>query len=1010
MNHLKLTGLRRKLALFGILAIQFAGIQTTRGADPRAKAAKVYDAWKHSGSLFILTSAEGADLPASASVENFPLLVRLDQDSFDFRQARPNGEDLRFSSTSGDPLAFQIEEWDSAKNVASIWVRIPRIQGNSRQEIKISWGHATTESESSGIAVFNESNGFVSVWHINDVIRDEVGTLPSVDNGTTMIAGMIGKARHLPGQKGIFGGDKIRNYPSGSSSHSSEAWFRAVRPNTTILGWGNEGGGRGSKVRMQFRSPPHVHIDSDFSDVNGEGDLPLGEWIHVIHTYDRDDGKIYINGKLDGAAKPRLDIKSPSRLWIGGWYDNYDFVGDIDEVRISRVARSADWIKLQYENQKQHQTVVGTVVQPGAEFSVTPAETSVAEGQSITLSARAGGAQKVYWIMNRDGRETVVATNQFSYKLDAGRVTGDSSLALQFKAIYANVVNSKVIPVTIKEAIPEPQFTLNAPADWDGRQTIEVVPEITNLAEMKAKGAGDLQYQWIVDGVAVIKQFTANKLILKRAQNSGSMTVSVAIDNGGKKVIGSTVISVKEPSNDPWVERVPAKNEQPEDNQFFARNDKNEGTVYYAGTLPSAADSVFLKLYAEGKLVQTVTGDVSSENEYSISAQLKPGLIHYQTKFGSKSGDRETELHAAKNLICGDAYLIDGQSNAEATDVGPKDPGFTSDWIRSYGSMGGDPSGGRPNRWGNAVVRDQRGGKAQIGYWGFKLAEQLVENQKIPICIINGAVGGSRIDQHQRNDNDPTDVSTIYGRSLWRIQQARLTHGIRAVLWHQGENDQGADGPSGGYGWQTYRQHFIDLAADWKEDYPNIQHYYVFQIWPKACAMGIKGSDNQLREIQRTLPRYFSNLSVMSTLGIKPPGGCHFPVEGYVEFARLIRPLIERDFYGKKQDHSITPPNLTRAAYSTSKQDELVLEFDSDIVWSEKLASQFSLDGVAGQVLSGSAENNRLTMKLKSAAKASRVTYLDSERWNPDNILLGKNGIAALTFYDVPIESSRTKP
>ena len=174
--------------------------------------------------------------------------------------------------------------------------------------------------------------------------------------------------------------------------------------------------------------------------------------------------------------------------------------------------------------------------------------------------------------------------------------------------------------------------------------------------------------------------------------------------------------------------------------------------------------------------------------------------------------------------------------------------------------------------------------------------------------------------------------------------------------------------------------------------------------------MGIKGSDNQLREIQRTLPRYFSNLSVMSTLGIKPPGGCHFPVEGYVEFARLIRPLIERDFYGKKQDHSITPPNLTRAAYSTSKQDELVLEFDSDIVWSEKLASQFSLDGVAGQVLSASAENNRLTMKLKSAAKASRVTYLDSERWNPDNILLGKNGIAALTFYDVPIESSRTKP
>ncbi len=36
-----------------------------------------YADWKHSGSLFILTTPEGADLPASASLENFPLLVRL---------------------------------------------------------------------------------------------------------------------------------------------------------------------------------------------------------------------------------------------------------------------------------------------------------------------------------------------------------------------------------------------------------------------------------------------------------------------------------------------------------------------------------------------------------------------------------------------------------------------------------------------------------------------------------------------------------------------------------------------------------------------------------------------------------------------------------------------------------------------------------------------------------------------------------------------------------------------
>ena len=70
------------------------------------------------------------------------------------------------------------------------------------------------------------------------------------------------------------------------------------------------------------------------------------------------------------------------------------------------------------------------------------------------------------------------------------------------------------------------------------------------------------------------------------------------------------------------------------------------------------------------------------------------------------------------------------------------------------------------------------------------------------------------------------------------MRQARLTHGIRGVLWHQGENDQGADGPTGGYGWETYQQYFVDMSAAWKQDYPNVQHYYVFQIWPNACSMG----------------------------------------------------------------------------------------------------------------------------------------------------------------------------
>ena len=47
------------------------------------------------------------------------------------------------------------------------------------------------------------------------------------------------------------------------------------------------------------------------------------------------------------------------------------------------------------------------------------------------------------------------------------------------------------------------------------------------------------------------------------------------------------------------------------------------------------------------------------------------------------------------------------------------------------------------------------------------------------------------------------------------------------------------------------------------------------------------------------LPQLYSNTSIMSTLGIRPAGPCHFPLAGWAEFARLIQPLIERHHYGK---------------------------------------------------------------------------------------------------------------
>ncbi len=689
-----------------------------------------YQSWKHSGSLFILTNPDGANLPQGASVHNFPLLIRLHKDFFDFQQANNQGADIRFSTISGIPLAYQIEQWDPENAHAAIWVRIPKIEGNTTQEIKIHWGNPAATSESDGKRVFNAENGYLGVWHMGQTNQDEVGAMGCVDTGTTQATGMVGQARHFPGQKGIVAGEKITTLPTGSNPHTTEAWFRAEKINNQVMAWGNEQGQ--GKVVMRFRSPPSVKMECYFSgaDVVNKTPLAMNQWIHVAHTYQKGESRVYVNGLLDGQSITQsapLAIKTPARLFIGGWYNNYDFVGDIDEVRISNKVRSPEWIRLQFENQKTNQSLVGPIVQSGNQFAVFPTKLEISEGKNATLRATAPGARKIYWSIQRDGKEEIASVDRLSLAFAPGRVVGDQSATIRCKAVYPDGVKTAEIPVKILEAIPEPHFSLKLPPLWNGRDTIELAPTIHNLQALRAKSADSLQFQWKATGMAVIQQVAPGRLILKRSQNSGPLTISLTVSNGGAESTRSGTIQVTQSESDPWLMRSPEPDEKPEQGQFFPRDDKNQGTLFYNGRLDQPADEVYLKLFANDLPFNSQTQKVPSNRAYNFTVKLKPGLIKYRVEFGIKTPTGGKILNTVDDLVCGDAYLIQGQSNALATDTNEKSPPDTNDWIRSYGGKSGREDATtwvhdqftkakangaqRPNLWCKPVWKAEQGEK-----------------------------------------------------------------------------------------------------------------------------------------------------------------------------------------------------------------------------------------------------------------------------------------------------------
>ena len=554
------------------------------------------------------------------------------------------------------------------------------------------------------------------------------------------------------------------------------------------------------------------------------------------------------------------------------------------------------------------------------------------------------------------------------------------------------------VTVTVR-SIADPEFHLTAPSSWDGRQTIAVQATITNQALLQATGGTNVSYKWSVGGVAAAKQITPGVLTLTRAQGNGPLTVTLTVDNGGWPASHAITINVQQPAFDAWVERAPDPNEKPVNGQFFARNpETGKGTIHYTGTQSGSPEGVYLTVYTTDTGTDVQYGIYRQPlvaGSYAFAVPIDAGKTTYKVVYGTTTDGVDTVVDTVTNLICGDAYIIEGQSNAEATAPGADATGFSSPWIRTY--VGG---------WGNAV----RQGTNWIGYWGMDLAIHLLADDNMPVCIINGAVGGTRIDQHQPNPAGHSQAGSsysIYANLYNRVTAAKLTHGIRAVLWHQGEQDQGTGGPYGGDAdYKYYQQSFVDMASAWKQDFPNIRNYYIYQIWPAAC--GDQSANDALRDTQRTLPYLFSNMRIMTTVGVVPGSSCHYEPDGYQNMADLMCPLVEQDLYGYLPGAVFTAPDLRQACFTSAARNEIALTFNQDIAWNPGAPGLFYLDGLAGKVTWGSATGNVIKLQLAAPSTATTITYLQGVDWAAagsvqGNLLYGTNGRAALTFANVPL-------
>ena len=299
----------------------------------------------------------------NSDLMDFPVLVKIDNTRIDYSKTRPNGQDIRFVDSGGQLLSYEIETWNPS-GISYIWVKnsIGSMEANNHY-IYMYYGNLSANDAQNAAGVW--SNGYVGVWHFNQTsgtVMDSLGN----NNGT--VAGTLTR-----NTSGILG----NSYTNSSSSaciqvpHNSgqllskmtlEAWARSTTDSQTSAVIEKDiytGSNYYWAYSMENRSGQIAETITDNSLNSTTYTTPsknftVNAWTYIALTYNDPTNTTvgYNNGSVNvsntNATRGMYTGTQGSVLSLMGDCSSAGFKGSVDEVRISNVDRSADWIKNQY--------------------------------------------------------------------------------------------------------------------------------------------------------------------------------------------------------------------------------------------------------------------------------------------------------------------------------------------------------------------------------------------------------------------------------------------------------------------------------------------------------------------------------------------------------------------------------------------------------------------------------------------------------------------------------------
>jgi Concanavalin A-like lectin/glucanases superfamily len=322
-------------------------------------------------------------VPAAQS--DFPVLVSVTDATLKTvanggHVQRSDGFDIGFYTDAGlgTRLKWEMESYNPTAGIVRAWVKIPTLSTLTDTVFYMGYGGtAITSDQSDTSSTWN--NSFLGVYHMGD------GLTLSTTSSTT--------SNNATNHSAVAGTGKVGGAVVCTSSHYLDCGNGMNPTAITLSAWVNGTSFTGETlfvVIARHNGTQYAYVDilnTGKIDVHfwgtsscgysgtGSHTLSTGTWYHVAGTYNSTAGALgYVNGALDGDAAiigsggpaGALDTTTATTLIGHVIPGDYYFAGNIDEVRVSSVARSATWLVTEYNNQNNP----GTFMSMGGELTV----------------------------------------------------------------------------------------------------------------------------------------------------------------------------------------------------------------------------------------------------------------------------------------------------------------------------------------------------------------------------------------------------------------------------------------------------------------------------------------------------------------------------------------------------------------------------------------------------------------------------------------------------------------